>query len=349
MPREAPAATPSGMTEPARVQAPAASVQASWPSLNASAAPLVAALLRDAAQLRIAVDRAAGGGTVVDAGIACRGGLEAGRRIAEICLAGLGRVDVIAHPSEWPVGVHVNASDPVLACLGSQYAGWSLSHGEGKSAFRALGSGPARSLAFREPLFEELGYRDAFDSTCLVLEVDRAPPPEILSKVARDCAVAPENVTMILTPTRSLAGVVQIVARVLEVALHKVHALGFPLRSVIDGAGSAPVPPPTADFVTAMGRTNDAILFGGRVQLYVDASDDDVAELARKLPSSASRQYGKPFAQIFSECGYDFYKIDPLLFAPAEVVVTNVTSGRSFRNGRVAPELVAMSFGEGTQ
>ena len=66
----------------------------------------------------------------------------------------------------------------------------------------------------------------------------------------------------------------QIVARVLEVALHKVHTLGFPLEQVRDGSGSAPVPPPAPDFLNAMGRTNDAIIFGGVVELFVDAEDD---------------------------------------------------------------------------
>jgi methenyltetrahydromethanopterin cyclohydrolase len=313
-------------------------------SVNALAAPLARAFVRDAPALRVGVERAGDGATLVDAGIDCRGGVEAGRRVAEICLGGLGMVDLVAGDSPWPLGVRVSANDPVLACLGSQYAGWSLTHGEGKGAFHSLGSGPARALACKEPLFDELGYRDAFDSACLVLEVDRRPPPEIIAKVARDCRLAAERLTVILTPTRSLAGVVQIVARVLEVALHKVHALKFPLASIVDGIGSAPVPPPSRDFVTAMGRTNDAILFGGRVQLYVDTSDDEAAELARNLPSSASKQFGKPFAQIFSECGYDFYKIDPLLFAPAEVVVSNMRSGASFRAGRVVPELVTASF-----
>lgn len=312
--------------------------------MNSLAAPLAAAFVRDALALRVGVERASDGAVLVDAGIDHSGGVEAGRRVAEICLGGLGRVDLVADDSQWPLGVRVSANDPVLACLGSQYAGWSLAHGEGKGAFHSLGSGPARALACKEPLFDELGYRDSFDSTCVVLEVDRRPPPEVIAKVVRDCQVAAERLTVILTPTRSLAGVVQIVARVLEVALHKVHALKFPLASIVDGVGSAPVPPPSRDFVTAMGRTNDAILFGGRVQLYVDASDDEAGELARNLPSSASKQYGKPFAQIFSECGYDFYEIDPLLFAPAEVVVSNVRSGMSFRAGRVAPELVTASF-----
>jgi methenyltetrahydromethanopterin cyclohydrolase len=315
-----------------------------WPSVNARVAPLVAALVADARMLRLGVVRVSRGSVIVDAGIHHRGGLEAGRRVAEICLGGFGSVRLFSDGADWPLRVHVHAADPVLACLGSQYAGWSLAHGEGKEAFRALGSGPARALAGKEPLFDELGYRDRADGTCVVLEVDRPPPSEVLDKIVRDCGVSPDRLTVILTPTRSLAGVVQIVARVLEVALHKVHTLGFPLANIVDGAGSAPVPPPSADFVTGMGRTNDAILFGGRVQLYVDSTDEAAADLAQRLPSSASRDYGKPFAQIFRECAFDFYRIDPLLFAPAAVVVSNVASGHSYRGGHVAPELLAASF-----
>jgi methenyltetrahydromethanopterin cyclohydrolase len=322
-------------------------IGATWPSVNARAAPLVEALVRDAAMLRLGVERAANGCMFIDAGIAHRGGIEAGRRIAEICLAGFGRVAFAKQGVDAGICVFVHACDPVLACLASQYAGWSLAHGEGKGAFRALGSGPARSLAGKEPLFGELGYRDRAESSCLVLEVDRPPPPQIVEKIARDCNISAERLALILTPTRSLAGVVQIVARVLEVALHKVHALGFPLEAVVDGAGSAPLPPPSTDFVTGMGRTNDAILFGGQVQLYVESDDAAAGELAQKLPSSASRDYGKPFARIFEEYGYDFYRIDPLLFAPAEVVVSNLASGRSFRGGRIDGALLAASFEAG--
>src|SRR5262249_42205756 len=145
--------------------------------------------------------------------------------------------------------------------------------------------------------------------------------------------VAPEHVTIILTPTRSLAGTVQIVARVLEVALHKAHVLGFPLHDIVDGAGSAPLPPPAADFLTAMGRTNDAILFGGEVQLFVDGDDARAEDLAKRLPSSASKDYGRPFARVFKEVEYDFYRIDPHLFAPAFAAVTALKSGRTFHAG----------------
>ena len=318
------------------------------PSVNALSAPLVESLVANAAALRLGVRRLAGGATLVDAGIRVPGGLEAGRRIAEICLGGLGRVSLLTDGAgDWPVSVHVHTAQPVLACLASQYAGWSLAHGEGRGAFHALGSGPGRALARKEPLFAELGYADAAERTCLVLETDREPPPELVARIARDCGVAPGGLTLILAPTRSLAGTVQVVARVLEVALHKAHELGFPLPAVIDGAGAAPLPPPAPDFLTAMGRTNDAILFGGRVQLYVAGDEEAAGELAERLPSSASRDYGRPFAEVFRDCDHDFFRIDPLLFSPAQVLVSVLGSGRTHRAGALAPALLAASFGGG--
>jgi methenyltetrahydromethanopterin cyclohydrolase len=316
-------------------------------SVNALAAPHVERLLAAADTLRLRVSRADSGATLVDAGIAARGGLEAGRRIAEICMGGLGTVTLV--PGEAGLRglthVHVHSADPVLACLASQYAGWSLSDGEGKGAFRALASGPGRAIARRETLYEELDYADRFDRAVFVLEVDRAPPAAVVEKVAQDCELPPERLTLVLTPTRSLAGTVQIVARVLEVALHKAHALRFPLDRILDGVGVAPLAPPAPDFLGAMGRTNDAILFGGSVTLFVDASDDEAQALASALPACASRDYGKPFAQIFEDFEYDFYRIDPMLFAPAEVLVCNLASGNSFRGGARDARRLAESFG----
>jgi len=178
-----------------------------------------------------------------------------------------------------------------------------------------------------------------------VLEVEREPPVPVVEKVMRDCALPAERLTFILTPTRSLAGTVQIVARVLEVALHKAHALGFRLEHIVDGTGSAPLPPPAPECLNAMGRTNDAILFGGSVTLFVDGTDADAQKLAAELPASASRDYGRPFAEIFKEYKYDFYKIDPMLFAPAQVLVCNLASGKSYGGGARDPGRLAESFG----
>ena len=170
-------------------------------------------------------------------------------------------------------------------------------------------------------------YADDAGPAVLVLETDRRPPEGLVERIAADCAVRPDELTFVLTPTASLAGTVQITARVLEVALHKAHALGFPLDQVRDGLGAAPLPPPGPDFLTAMGRTNDAILFGGEVQLFVDGPEDEARELAAKLPSSASRDYGRPFKEVFAAANNDFYAVDPMLFSPARVLVTALETG----------------------
>ena len=316
-------------------------------SINTQTQKIVDHLIANAHELRLGVSKDSTGVTLIDAGIDHLGGLEAGRLISEICLGGLGEVS-LTHTNtapNWPLSVYVHTSNPVLACLGSQYAGWQLSHGEGKGAFYALGSGPGRAASLREPLFKELAYEDKADKVSLVMEVDKNPPSELLSKMAEQCGVKPENMTVILTPTRSLAGVVQVVARVLETALHKAHELKFPLERIIDGAGSAPLSPPIPDFVQAMGRTNDAILFAGRVQLYVAGSDEDAKELAANLPSNTSKDYGKPFAKVFSDAEYDFYKIDQMLFSPAQVSVTAVESGQTYFGGEINLDLLKESFG----
>lgn len=316
-------------------------------SYNMLTTSLVESLTRQAEALRLRVTWLDNGVRVIDGGIDCAGGLEAGRLIAEICLAGQGHVALAGQGpvGDWAPNVSVYSHDPVNACLGSQYAGWSLSHGEGKSAFHALGSGPGRILARKESLYEELALDDRAQTATLVLEVDAIPPLELTERIADVCRVAPGNLTLILTPTRSLAGTTQVVARVLEVAVHKAHELGFPLARIVDGIGSAPLPPPAPGFLQAMGRSNDAILFGGQVHLFVDGDEAAAEALANALPSSASRDYGRPFADVFKAYGYDFFKVDPMLFSPARVSVTALQSGRTFRSGAVDTRLLGASFG----
>ena len=315
------------------------------PGINQLTQPLVQELVERADLLRVAVSRLDNGCRIIDAGIHATGGLEAGRLIAEICMGGLGRVSLAAAgASDWPWQLDVLSANPVMACLASQYAGWRLRHGEGKAAFNALCSGPARALGSNEALYEALHYRDKCEVATLVVEADKRPPVELAGMIADRCGVEASALTIILTPSTSLAGAVQVVARVLETALHKAHALNFPLAKIIDGAGSAPLCPPSGDFLTALGRSNDAILLAGKIQLFVEADDTEAEQLAHKLPSSASADYGKPFARIFKDAGYDFYKIDPMLFSPARVVVSSLTTGRSFHAGRIDLDLLDKSF-----
>ena len=321
-------------------------------SVNKLTQPLVKYLLDNASALRIGIEQLKNGCTIIDAGIKVPGGIEAGRIIAEICMGGLGKVSISqrAYTSNWPLSVNVHTSNPVLSCLGSQYAGWSMSH----EKYYALGSGPARAMATKlkegkkepvEELYKELAYQDTNDTAVLVIENEAVPPVEIIEKVAAACGISPAKLTIIVTPTSSLAGCVQVVSRVLEVAMHKAHALHFPLENIIDGSGSAPICPPHPKFVKAMGRTNDAILFAGQVHLFVKGTDEAAQKLANDLPSSTSKDYGKPFAEIFMQYEYDFFKIDAMLFSPAVVIVTAVDSGNSFRAGKLDNALLDQSFG----
>ena len=241
----------------------------------------------------------------------------------------------------WPLETIVKSKHPVISCLASQYAGWNLTH----EKFYALASGPGRAIARREELFKDLKYKDQSKFIYLIMEVDKTPPKEIIEKISNDCKKAAENIILILTPTQSISGVIQVVSRVSEVGLHKLHTLKFPLENVEEVLGSAPIPPVSKDFITSMGRTNDAILYGGNVKLKVRGSDDQINELAKKLPSTSSKDYGKPFAEIFNNYKGDFYAIDPKLFSPGKVVITSLETGKIFVEGKLNSDLLDESFG----
>lgn len=322
--------------------------------LNERAARRAADLVAEADTYAVECHRHSSGAMLIDAGVECRGSIAAGLVIADICMSDLGRTALVGGSPDaaslYPTQLQVRTSQPVLACLASQYAGWSVNHPVGDKHYYAMLSGPGRALAKREALFDEPVFSPlqcATDraSAVFVLENDRLPPADFLAFLADACGVEPAALTLIVTPTASLAGGVQVVARIVEVALHKAHEIGFDVARIVDGAGWAPLPPAGGNMLTAMGRTNDAILYGGRVQLMVTGDDDSARTLAAALPSATSRDYGKPFADTFAEYDYDFYKIDASLFCPAAVWVTAIESGHTYQAGALNPALLAQSFG----
>ncbi len=312
--------------------------------LNRSAQQVVDGMIAEAGRLGISHSRGSLGEHVIDAGAQSPGSLEAGLRMVEICMGGLGiaSVSLDRHSSRWPLSIEVRSSQPVLACLASQYAGWQLTH----EKYFAMGSGPVRMLARVEPLFEEIRYREpGAESSVVVLETATPPPAAIVEKVAKAAGLTPDRLTFVYAATQSIAGCVQIVGRVLEVALHKAHDLKFPLDAIVDGIGKAPIPAPHPDFLKAMGRTNDAIIYGGLVQLFVRGSSAAARDLAEHLTSDGSRDYGQPFAEIFRKFNGDFYAIDPHLFSPAEVIVTAIETGETFRAGKTNIDMLEQSLG----
>ena len=310
--------------------------------LNERAAALCDQLPALAEKLQIATDLKIGGARVFDLGINVPGSLDAGLMLARICLADLADVELFrGHNSPLPgQALHVATRHPVEACLASQYAGWQLSAGK----FFALGSGPMRAAAGREALFKKIGATERAKRVVGVLETRQFPPVEIVEQIAQACEVSPENVTLLVAPTASLAGGVQIVARSIETGLHKLVELGFDVRQVSAAIGTAPIPPVAGDDMVSIGRTNDAILYGGSVQFFVDVDPQQLTAIAPQVPSCASRDYGVRFAQIFQRYNHDFYAIDPLLFSPAEVMFENHRNGESSHFGKLAFDVVLDSF-----
>jgi methenyltetrahydromethanopterin cyclohydrolase len=313
-------------------------------SLNLSAFQICQTASQSLQGLRIATHRPEDGGRVIDFGCQTPGGVQAGIILAKICMAGM--ADISIHPATpslgpWPV-VQVVTDHPAHACMGAQYAGWKISVGE----FFAMGSGPMRVKRGGEAVLDRLAFVDSASEAVGVLECDALPGPEVIAHVAQKCKTKPEHVTLCVAPTRSIAGVIQVVARSIETALHKLFESGFDLHCIVSGHGTAPLPPIAKDFVEGIGRTNDAILYGGHVTLWVDASDDEIRAIGPTIPSLGSRDYGKPFAKTFKEYNYDFYQVDPGLFAPAMVTLVNQRSGNSFRFGALNPTLLETSFGE---
>lgn len=315
-------------------------------SVNTLAQPLVHRLLQDARQLGIQCETLSNGCTLIDAGVQAPGSLEAGRRIAEISMGALARVTVETSSQlpRWPWRICVASWQPQLACFACQLAAWKFHGHETAEAYKAIGSGPARALAADEEIFRELNYCDRANHAILVLEAQSLPPLSVVERIANDCGVPPAQLTLIVAPITSLAGMFQVAARILSTALLKLHTLQFPVHQVVDALGTVPLPPPSPDEHIAMGRANDALLYGGQVQLFVHGSDNAAQALARQLPSCSSADYGRPFAQIYQDAGFDFYKIDTHLFAPAQVIVTALDSGNSFHAGPLNENIIDLTF-----
>ena len=315
-------------------------------SVNQRAAAIVQQMMNDSEALGLGVSRLRNGTVMIDAGVGVPGSLEAGRLFACACLAGLGQVSFTQQAFNsrdsqfWLPAVAVTVSHPHIACMASQYAGWSIK----LDRYFAIGSGPARALHAGEEIFQRLDYQDRAESAVLMLEGRELPDEKVASFVAGKCNVKPEQLTLLIAPTASLVGSIQIAARSAETGLHKLAELGFDVRRVKAASGLCPLAPVAADDLHAIGRTNDAILYGGQVFYEVRAEDDDLKSLIENVPSSSSRDYGTPFYELFMRYKGDFFQIDPLLFSPAQVEINNLNSGRVFRAGHLNLPLLQASL-----
>ncbi|MCA9137628.1 MAG: methenyltetrahydromethanopterin cyclohydrolase [Planctomycetales bacterium] len=314
-------------------------------SPNLAATKLWADLASDP-RVRVAENEIAGA-KVLDFGVQETGSIRAGLMLAQSCMGDLGHVSITpCDESRFAVGnlVTVRTDAPLTGCLGCQYAGWPVQSED----YFAMGSGPMRLLRGKEPVLLDLELTDVqTDSACGILESDKLPTPSAIESIANDCGISAGSLTLGVAPSTSLAGSIQIVARSVETAMHKLDDLEFDVRRVISAIGSAPLPPPAkkGNTIGGIGRTNDAMLYGARVTLWVDCEDESIESILMKIPSCASPDHGRPFEKIFADYNHDFYQVDPSLFSPAVVVIHNLCSGRTFSAGHIVTEILRESFG----
>jgi methenyltetrahydromethanopterin cyclohydrolase len=264
---------------------------------------------------------------------------------AKICMAGLCEISLSSRTYgdfDLPT-INVATDQPLISTLASQFAGWDIKVGE----YFGMGSGPARALALKpKELYAQIEYKDKADFAIIVLESDKLPPDDALHHIASECSVRPSKLYAVVTPTNSVAGSAQVSGRVVEIGVYKLRRLGLDPKKIVYAFGSAPIPPIHPKSAKAMGRTNDALYYGGETYYTVDLDDDSrLKEIVSEAPSSSADDYGKPFYEIFKAAGFDFYKIDPNLFAPAVVSVNNTRTGQTFRSGRINTAVLKETMG----
>lgn len=293
----------------------------------------------------VTISKSPKGATVIDAGVKASGGFQAGKNLTEICMGGAGKAE-LGYKSygdlDFP-SITITSDYPAIAMLGSQFAGWRIKDGDNI----AIGSGPVRAIALKpKEIYEELHYTDASDKAVITLESNVLPTDMLVEKVCKASNITPQNLIIVVAPTASVAGLTQVAGRVVEVGIHKLHTLGLDPKCIRYAMGYAPIPPVGPDFEVAMARTNDVILYGGTVYLTVDYDDEaKLQELVKSVPSINSKDYGKPFIDIFLNADKDFYKIDPGLFAPAALMINNAKTGRTFKAGQINPKVLAQALG----
>jgi methenyltetrahydromethanopterin cyclohydrolase len=314
-------------------------------SVNEMGLAIIDEMLDWEEDLKIKSTELKNGATIIDCGVNIEGGYDAGIYLSRLCLADLAEVSYTKFDLEGLLvpAVQVSTDFPTIACMASQYAGWRISVGK----YFGMGSGPARALGLKpKELYEKIDYKDDFEVAVLVMESRELPTEEVVEYIAKHCSVDPENVYIAVAPTASIAGSVQISARVVETGIHKLESIGFDINTIKSGFGVAPIAPIVGDDTRCMGSTNDCVIYCGETYYTVDYKDTEaLAGFVSKVPSTTSRDYGKPFFTTFKEAEFDFFKVDAGMFAPAKITVNNLADQKTYTSGRINTAILRESFG----
>lgn len=309
-------------------------------SVNINALPVVQDMMRNEEILGIKVHILENGATVIDCGVNEDGCHEAGLQFLKVCAGGLIEPAITFQPVADRIlpFVHQTVKHPIIACLGSQKAGWVIK----RDNFFAMGSGPARALALKpKGTYKAIQYQDSSEIAIIALEAETLPDLSTCEYIAEKCGVKPSNLYALVASTRSIVGSIQISGRVVTMAMHKLEDMGYDITNIVNAAGRSPIAPLKRTFEQAMGVTNDCNIYYGSVILSTRLYSDEFA----KITSDNSKMYGRPFYELFRDANYDFVNIGTYLgFSPAELTVNDRTTGKTYHFGRLNEEVLLESF-----
>ena len=301
-------------------------------------------MLDYADELQIEVQELDNGTVVADAGVEAKGGYGAGVYLSRLCMADLAEIQLAPYDIKGVLlpGIQVATDHPAVSCMASQCAMWQIK----ADKYFAMGSGPARVLARKtRDLYEKIGFEESSDVAVIVLESNKLPDETVSALIAEKCGIDPADLRIAVAPTDSVAGLVQVSARVVETGLHKLFTMGFDINTIKCGWGRAPISPITGDATMCMGSSNDAIIYGGETYYTLEYENlEELQQYLKGMPSQASRDWGAPFYKTFKAAGFDFFKVDHNVFAPAKVVLNEIKSRRTFVSGKVNLDVLAESF-----
>lgn len=315
-------------------------------STNKRAMKVVEEILENADALGCKVIKMDCGTTVIDMGLECKGSWSAGLLFTRACIGDLGEVSLGTFKLNDRysfASVNLFIDQPLIACLGSQIAGWKLGEGE----FATIGTGPARGIAKVESdwYFEMTDYSDSYDKAVLCLQDVKLPSEAIALEVAKACHLKPEDVYILISPSTCVVASVQVSARMLEQTCHKMFEKHFDPAQIVMIRGSAPIAPIVKDEMKAMGRINDALIYGSEIEVWVDAEDKDIAKVIHQLAGkTSSPNYGDLFEAVFEEAGRDFFYVDHDVHSVGKIQIHNVNTGRAYSAGEINYDALERSF-----
>ena len=315
-------------------------------SLNQNVMPKVRQIIASQEKLGCKLITTDCGTKLIDMGINCRGSWEAGLLYARVMLGDLGIVQLGQFPLSGDYtlsSVEIHTNDMLTACFGSQIAGWVIRDSDDVMVV----SGPGRALAAAESdqFIHLIDYRDNSTEAVLCVQRDKYPSEALITYAAEACGVHTKDLYLLIAPDNCIVGSIQVASRFLEQASHKLYSKGLDPGKVLHCRGSAPIAPVIKDPLKAMGRINDALVYGSELEIWIDANDSEIAKAIHQIVGkTSSPNYNELFQDIFVKGGGAFYLLDPDVNSVGRIQIHNINTGRAFCAGEINYELLRRSF-----